>query len=342
MKSIIKNKWLLIGLIFTVISVLVFLPFTKQFRENPEIFSVAILLDLLVTIPLLYLMLIWKRQIPKFTVAYVIIGCILLANFIIPEAHKKLLTQIQIIAIPLIEVGIFGLVIYKLRSLRQRFKEIQEEDFYNKLVIACEQVFPKRVARILATELGVFYYLFNFSGTTVHKENQYTYYKKSGIKMVIGVFLCLLVVETFIVHILVSKWHEGFAWVLTFLGCYAMLQILAIIQSMDKRPISIDNNKKILKLNYGFACQSQIPFAWIKSIGPHKSELRNNKNHTFLSVFDLLDTNNVTIELNKENILYKIYGIEKKYDSISLFVDDKERFVHDVKESLGKTEFSNM
>ena len=53
----------------------------------------------------------------------------------------------------------------------------------------------------------------------------------------------------------------------------------------------------------------------------------------------MLDTNNVTLELKNENILYKLYGIEKKYESISLYIDEKEKFI-DAIEKIIKIESS--
>lgn len=87
-------------------------------------------------------------------------------------------------------------------------------------------------------------------------------------------------------------------------------------------------------LRYGFGCQTSIPFNSIEKIEKHRSQIGNNKNHTYLSLFDLIDTNNLTIHLKKENVLNKIYGIDKKYQSISLFVDEKEKFVKKIEAIL--------
>ena len=90
---------------------------------------------------------------------------------------------------------------------------------------------------MLASEIAVFYYLI-FANSKVSLEmNEYSYYKKNGIKTVIAVFLGLVFIETGIVHILVERWNNTLAWIFTFLGLYTVLQIVALLRSMNKRPI---------------------------------------------------------------------------------------------------------
>jgi len=166
------------------------------------------------------------------------------------------------------------------------------------------------------------------------KDYQYTYHKKSGIKMILSVFLVLIIIEIIVIHLLVSTWNSNVAWILTLVSLYAMFQVISIMKSMDKRHITINHEQSTLDINYGFACQTKIPFNQLLKIGKFNSRIRSSKSHVYLSVFDLIDANNITIELNKENILYKLYGIEKKYQSISFFIDEKDEFISRVTEVI--------
>ncbi|MEM8902045.1 MAG: hypothetical protein AAGC85_28315, partial [Bacteroidota bacterium] len=58
--------------------------------------------------------------------------------------------------------------------------------------------------------------------------------------------------------------------------------------------------------------------------------------HISLSLFDVVDTHNLTIYLKEEASLQKIYGINKSFRSISLFVDEKEAFKAEIEELLPK------
>jgi len=310
MKYCLKLKWLIPGILLLLCSLLILLPHTELYENSPDEISTGILLDLLITIPLLYSIYIWKKHIPKFTIIYVIILGILIANYLIPTADQQLLYKVQLMVIPLLEIGILSLVIYKMKSLRQRFVSLKEIDFFSKVTIACHEVFPARIAKVIATEMAVVYYLISSPSKEILKPNHFTYDKKSGIKIVLTVFIFLILIETFVVHLLISNWNENIAWILTFLSVYAILQVIAIMKSMSRRLISIDYEHRVLNLNYGFGCQSNIPFNHIINIGVFNRNLREGNMHIYLSLFELLDTSNVSIELKIENVLNKLYGIE--------------------------------
>ncbi len=328
-------KW---GIPVLMLLFLIVLPRTMQFQTAPGELSIGILLDLLVTIPIIYYLLIRKTNIPKFTVVYPFLWGIGIAGFLIPVEHQTLLSNIKVIAIPLFEIGIVSLLLYKVWSLNKSFSKTEGHDFYDKLLIACQEVFPNRIGKILATEIAVIYYLFAPGKKQEKSALEFTYYKKSGILTILAVFLFLVAIETFVVHFVVSKWSVNVAWVLTFLGVYTMLQVLAIIRSMSKRSITINQKNSTLNLRYGFGSQTSIPLHTILKVEKTRST-SNEKTNVCLSVFDLIDSNNVTIHLSEENTLQKIYGIEKKYTSISLFVDELDLFVEEVERLNNLEEF---
>lgn len=328
-----KIETFLVGILLLVIlSFLVLLPKTASFQASPEQLSIGILLDLLITIPVIYFLFIRKTKIPKSTILYTFIGCIFLAGFILPPEQQTLVSNVQYILIPLVELGILGMLIYKIRSLNKSFRSQQDKefDFYDKLVLACTDIFSNRVGRLLATEISVIYYLFSFKKDKEVNDTTFTYFEKSGIKTVIYAVLFLVVAETVVVHLLVSKYNPTIALVLTLLGLYVGLQIVAIVRSLSKRLITIDFETDTLHLKYGFACQTSIPFNCIEKIEDTKKSFSSDKGNTQLSIFDLLDTHNLTVFLNKPLILYKIYGMQKEYTSISFFIDEKDVFVNSI------------
>lgn len=322
-----KFKYLYLGLPVLLILFLALLPITNQFQNSSKEISIGILLDLLVTFPVLVYFIIRKTRTPKIIVVYTFIGGLLLASLIIPVDHQEILLKVKYISIPLIELGIVSLLLYKISRLRTSLQGKADGDFHDKLLLACGDVFPNRLGKILATEIAVFYYLFVTRSNGDKSDFEFTYFRKSGIKSIIAVFLFLISVETIVVHILVAKWNLNVAWILSFIGVYTILQVLAILRSMSKRLIAIDYESKLLKLRYGFACQTLIPFDSIKSIEMTQRAYDNTESHICLSLFDMLDSNNIVLHLNEENKLQKIYGIEKRYRSISIFVDERDAFV---------------
>lgn len=325
---------LLFGLPILILLFLIVLPRTTAFRIAPAELSIGILLDLLFTIPLVYFLLIRKTKIPKFTIIYPFLIGIVVAGFILPVEHQELLTMIKYTAVPVLEMGVVSLVIYKMIALRKALKETSRADFYDKALIACAEVFPNRVGKILATEMAVVYYFFALPRKEAKEQLAFTGYQKSGIRTTVGVLLFLVVAETSVVHLMVAQWSHTVAWILSLIGIYTIIQIIAILRSLSQRPMRIDHEAKCLELKYGFGCQTTIPFKEIESIEKSRRSATDNKDHICLSLFEMLDTNNIIIKLRNENTLYKIYGMEKKYTSISLFVDEKDLFVAEVEQVI--------
>lgn len=321
---------LFFGIPFLILIFLVLLPRTTSFQQAPAELSIGILLDLIITIPLVYFLLIRKTKIPKFTIIYIFLIGIFLAGFILPKEHQTLLTNIKFIAIPILEFGIISMVVFKMISLRKSLKNIQGRDFYDRVVMACQEVFPNRVGRILATEIGVVYYFFSISKNREKQALEFTGYKKSGIRTTIGVLLLLVVAETAVVHLMVEQWSTKVAWFLSFIGVYTIIQIIAILRSLSKRLIKIDREKNCLNLKYGFGAQTIIPFYEIENVKKTRRSINDQAHHVSLSVFDLLDTHNIIIKLRNENTLSKVYGIEKKYTSIAVFVDEVDLFLKEI------------
>lgn len=329
------KAYLLIFLLPAVVLIaLIGLRYSGLFDAELALHSNLIILDLLITIPLLFFILIRKTEIPKFTIVYSFVIGLLVARVIIPTEHHSVLDFMMTYILPIVEIGIVSIVLYKLFLISRSFNsEENSSDFFDKLTIACCDIVPDRIGKLLATEIAVFYYL--FSNKNVNPEaGDYSYHKKSGIKIAIGVIIFILIIELFIMHMIVVQWSSTIAWVLTVLSGYACLQIIAIIRSMSSRPIVIDSENRLLKLRYGFANSTNIPFNQIAEIKLTSRSAHKSANMVSLSVFDMLESHNLIIYLNASNILEKLYGLKKEYNAIGVFVDEKEKFVNTLNESL--------
>jgi len=333
----INLRYLQFGLPILIVLFLAVIPRISSFQNSAEELSLGILLDFLITIPVLFYFIIRKTNIPKITIIYSFIGGLTLASFIIPTDYHQLLSKVKYISIPLIEIGIVSMLIYKMSRLGKSLNRTTGDDFYDRLLHACDEVFPNRIGKILATEIAVIYYLFVPKNKKTKTNLEFTYFKKSGIKLILSTFLFLISIETIVVHLLVSKWNMTLAWVLSIIGIYTMIQVFAIMRSMNKRLINIDYESNSLKLRYGFGSQTIIPFHSISSIEKTQKYF-DRKSHICLSLFDILDSKNIVIYLNEEKRLQKIYGIEKQYKSISIFIDEKDVFVSRIEHIIAKNE----
>lgn len=332
MKKSIHHYLVVFGLPMLLLAFLIILVNSSIFQTNPAELSIGVTLDFIITIPLIYFLLIRKKEIPKITVASVFVVCVLLASVVLPMEHQNLLTQIKIIAIPLVELCIVGFVLMKARRIIGDLKKNKNQaiDFFDALKVACSAALPSRIGNVLATEIAVVHYAFNFLGKKEKTENEFTYFNKSGIKATVWVFIMLIFVETGVTHLLVERWNVTVAWVLTFLSLYTCLQVFALLRSMDHRLISINEEKGILNLKYGFFNQAVIKIREIEQVEINRRSLPEDKSIVQFSPLGMLDTHNIIIRLKSEHVLNRIYGLEKKYTAIAIYVDDKERFVEEI------------
>ncbi len=321
--------------VLSMFSFLYLLGQSQSFLLSSQLSTQAILLDLFLTLPIGYFLMIRKTKIPNFTTVYVLLLALLLSGFILPADHQTFLQKIKFFAIPAIEIGIISTVVFKIWKLRKSYSEnrIEGLDFYDNLLSATKDIFPHRLAGLISTEISVFYYLYKGKKQLNPQVEEFSYNKKTGISMVIGVILFLVLIETFVVHILIEQWNTTLAWVLTFLSLYTGIQILSILRSMNQRPILIYKKSNQLVLRYGHAAQCTIEIENIKSLEQTR-RLKKDEGLILLTPFDMLETPNVILHLKEEQILHKFYGIRKPFASIAIHVDELEKFVKSLEESM--------
>lgn len=326
----------LLSLPLLLLITLIVLTKSVVFQASPSALSLGITLDCLLTVPVLYFLIIRKTDIPNITVVSVFVICTLIASYIIPIEQQSLLKQIKYFAIPLVELGVLAFVFVKAKAIIKAVKATgtSNYDFFEVVSLACTQVLPHRVGKLLATEISVIYYSFFASSYKVLQDNEYTYYKKSGIKMVVGTFIGLILAETMVMHLVLQKWNITVAWVLTFLSLYTCLQVIALLRSMNLRLISMDDKEAVLHLKYGFFSETTIPFHQIESLELNKRTLPIDNSVIQFSPLGSLDSHNLIIRLKGEQTLHRLYGIQNKYQNIAVYVDEREKFVAQLNTAL--------
>ena len=317
---------------FIIIPALLFLSLILLLKSSyyKADLSVYITIDFVLTIPLLYFLLIRKRAIPKITVLSVTVVSTLIAAFLIPESDQYLLKYVKNIMIPVVEVGVLGFVFYKARLLFKSFKSSNEStDFFATIQIASEELFPKRIAHFLATEITVFYYLFFSWKSTKTTKNSFSYHKEGTYNSVLLGILLVMLIETFVLHFFIVKWSEITAWILTILSCYTLLQFLALFIAISKRPIEINEERNELIVRFGFAGLATIPLSTIEKVTFSSKEIEDETIHYFSFLGKLAGHN--TILYFKEEVEYEtIYGIKKNTNALAFIVDDKKAFLETI------------
>ncbi|MBV6494285.1 MAG: hypothetical protein LDLANPLL_02316 [Turneriella sp.] len=315
-----------IGLVLFLFLCLVLLSKSTAFSTNSSLFSLAITLDLIFAIPTLYFLLIRRTKVHRITVLLVLVIGLIVGTSILPAEKQYFLSLFKVWGLPFIELVALAFVIAKIRSVvKIRKKEKQSQsDFFTSVKAICTQFLPQKVIHLIAFEIAVLYYGF-FSWKKIELgENEFSYHKNNTTLSLFGIFIFLTAIETFVLHLLVIKWSFWIAWILSGASFYLVVQLFGLMKSFARRPHTIGKDRLLLR--YGIATETEIKFEDIKEVILSNKDLENNNLTKKLSILGDLEGHNVIIRLNKENILTSLYGLQKRFNVLALYVDNAESF----------------
>lgn len=337
---------LLVGLIFLIQS-----PYFNQGVVQSDNFVLAISIDFVLTIPIIYYFIIRKTKIPNLTAITLMIAGLFLGLYFLPKENQNYLEFFKTYFFPVLELGIFGVVIWKVRVAIKKYKSLKTVDseisfdFFTVLKNSCEEILPKLPASLLATEIAVIYYsILNWKSKKTNPTKEFTYHKNSGTVGLLGALVFIIAVETIAIHLLLGMWSHIAAWVLTILSIYTGFQLLAFAKSFSKRPILIEND--ILYLRYGIMSETEVKLKNIKSIEISEKPLEElieieaienkakSKLYKKLSPLGNLEQHNIIIRLHKKTTLNGFYGIKKEFEVLAFHVDEKVDFKNQIQKRI--------
>lgn len=320
------------GLPLAMIALLVILASTELAKANP-IFFKGLTIDLLILIPLIHFLLIRKKKTPKITVlSFIVIGTIV-GSFIIPKEFKGTFTQITGLLIPIIELIVFGTIIYFMRkgiiaarkngaTLRDRYLLIQKASI--------EALGIPKLAKALASEFALFYYaLFSWK---IYKrtKTEFSNHKRSGVVAILVVLIMVTFAETTAVHLLLESWSPLAAWILTIGSIYTAIFLIGHGKAIVKRPHHLQEQQLVLK--NGLIATVFIPYGQIENIHLVEEKLDQKETpHYHLATLGEMESYNLRIDLKEELEVQLIYGIKKKAKTIVFQVDEEDTFLEQFK-----------
>ncbi|MEQ8547074.1 MAG: hypothetical protein RIC03_04150 [Cyclobacteriaceae bacterium] len=331
-----QKSLIIFGLPILIIGLMIFIAKSSFFSLNPQNLSFGITFDLLLTVPLVYFLLIRKTNIPKATIVPFLIAGIVIGSIILPPQNQYYLDLFKTWVFPIIEVSILSFIIYKVRQAIKGYKANHNPavDFYTALKNTCYEILPKGLVIPFVTEIAVFYYGFIYWKKRSLKDHEFSYHKESGTVGLLAAIIFIVLIETLVIHLLLVKWSELAAWVLTCLSFYTGFQLFGYLKSMSKRPISIEGD--CLHLKYGIMNETTIDLAKIDKVLISSKDIEFDKETRKFSILGQLESHNVVIYLKQEHSMTGLYGIKRNYMNLALHVDDKIKFVNKINSILQK------
>lgn len=331
----IQKNILIFSVPLLIIASMTLIACSTLYNKAPNHFALGITIDLLLTSPLLYFLLIRKTTIPKTTIIPFMILGVVISSVIIPTENQYYLSLFKTWILPLIELFVLAFITYNVIKTIRQYKLNKSEsssDFFNILKSTCYNILPNVAIIPFVTEISVFYYGFVYWKKRKLKANEFSYHKDSGtIGLLIGIFL-LIVVETITLHFLLAKWSSIAAWVLTSLSIYTGIQVFGFSKSILKRPIIILDHK--LYLRFGIMNETVININDIEALELSSTDIELDKETRKLSFLGNLDSHNIILHLKNENTLTGLYGIKKTYKILAFHVDKKQEFKNRIDEIL--------
>ncbi len=319
-----------------IILTMVWLVKSPLFESNANQLAPAVTIDLLLTLPLVYFLIIRKKSIPKTTTVLVLGIGVLIASLILPKHDQWLLNYAKIWLLPLVELLVITYVFFTIRKSVRAFKSSQNNatsfDFHTNLKEALSKIIPVKAIPFVAMEISVFYYGFIRWKKLTLNQLEFSYHRESGTKAALLILILIIGVETFAFHILLINSAQVLAWILTGLSIYSGFQIYGIYKSLNRRPIRIETDK--IHLRYGIIAEAEIDMGNIKSIQPQKGEINKESGTISFSPFGNLEGHNVLFELERPIMVSGLYGVKRHTNYLALFVDNPKDFISAVQMSI--------
>lgn len=179
--------------------------------REPEIVSLGLLFDLLVTVPLAYYLLAVRRAgWPARTLIPLFLLSLTGAALVLPDQREMLKRFSEAVSIPA-ELGLLTWIgVRTARSFRRTSGGPGADDVLQRLKMVTREILPARVAAdAIASEMAVFYYaLFAWRrpAPSPPASRVFTYHRTGGYGAIVFALMMITVGESIPVHLLVTRW----------------------------------------------------------------------------------------------------------------------------------------
>ena len=241
-----------------------------DFGQRPAL-PPAVALDLLLTLPgVFYLCVVRPYRLPLRTLAGAFGVGLALSHWLLPAAGLPLLAWAGRLA----AVGEVATIGYALGRLRRgwrgwrgyRLARAHSADFMENLTAALRPGLG-RLTEAMVTEIAVFRYalLGGWARPEVGPaETPFSTYRTSGFAAMLTTLAGLSAVEMAAAHLVAGHWWPRGAWLLTGLGAYSLLWLLAHGQAVRRRPVLLTATTLVVRVGFGW--RVAIPVAQVRRV----------------------------------------------------------------------------
>jgi hypothetical protein len=287
--------------------------------RHPDLVATAVMLDLTIVVPLLFIVMIrrqrrWAGVVPVFLVSLMGAALVLLAS------SRAALPVLRLLALPA-ELAIVVLVVWR---VRRGLSDLGSDgDVVARLDRAFAAAVPyPRLAPLLAYEMSVLYYgLFSWRDRPADGPGQaFAYHRAGSYGALVFALLIVSACEIGGMHVVVSRASHAVAWLLTAIGLYGVVWILGDFQAARLRPLLVSPDG--LRVRLGLRWSLTIPRKEIAAIAPAPKPPLSKRAPGHLHVA-LLTSPQWQITLSRPLVAQGPYGITKRVTTVAVAADDR-------------------
>jgi hypothetical protein len=295
---------------------------SSQFSHGADRLALGVTVDLVLLVPLLYYWLLVRTgHWSKTSVVAVFAGCVGVAKWLLPAAHHTYVDKVTYI-VPVLEAGVLLYFLWHGAALLRSYKQHQQvqADFIQSLQLSLLALTGNsRLSHIVATEASVLRYSVLGWLTEKSATDQRVLlpsHRNSGQIAMLIMVIVVAGIESVVAHLLLARWSETAAWILTATSVYTVLFLIAETVTTVRRPSFQQDG--MLHLRFGLRWAAVLSLDNISHIERINEKPASNK-HTLTG--PLLVQPNVLITLHKPVVVTGLYGLQKSVTRIALLID---------------------
>jgi len=240
------------------------------------------------------------------------------------------LSRVFEIAAVLAEGGLLIALVLRIRKIRRIYKIEKDLQPYpvDAFRVALASAMGPRAGGAIFNEAAILWYAFlgwtrrrsinpevlTFSG---HRRNAYP--------AILAAIMMAVIVETGVVHLLVSLWIGWLAWLLTGLGAYSLAWLLGDFQAARLNPSLLTGSR--LHLRTGLRWQADLALEEIVAV--HDQE--PDEKHVKMVMFGSPD---FWLECSDPVLVRGLFGIERRVKFVGLGLDDPDGFRREIESRI--------
>jgi hypothetical protein len=302
--------------------------------HRPDILAIAITIDLVVGVPLLYyLLLVRKNILPLYGVVPLGVLTLVAIRFILPASEQSFLRLSEFL-IPAIELVVAVFLLIKIRRIIRDVRSARSECLYfiDSLRTGIRKsVKSDFVTSIMASEMSMLYLVFvgwfaRF-GTSRQDVSVYSYHRKSS--YLLWALVALVVVETGGVHLVITIWTQTGAWIFTAISAYTILWLVGHFHAARLQPVVVDD--MFINVRTGLIWRVQIP---LSDIGRIRKRIGSDSEADGYVNVAMMGAPDIVVALSKACTVEGFFGRKREATLIGIGLDDPEALLADVRRRL--------